>query len=159
MTVAIQTHHSDRARLAATSTLQKLLPELVALSLDAKQAHWNVTGPGFLSLHALTDEIAADARSWADRIAERAVAAGVDHGFAVDARPGTVAGVAGLFATGRLTDHEAITDLIVTIERVASIARDALGDLERTDPFAHNLTLEILEGLDRYRWMLRAQTM
>ncbi|MGH9230148.1 MAG: ferritin-like domain-containing protein [Acidimicrobiales bacterium] len=159
MTVALQTQHSDRARLTATSTLQKLLPELVALSLDAKQAHWNVTGPAFLPLHALTDEIAADARAWADRVAERAVAAGVDQGFAVDARPGAVAATASLFPTGRLTDQEAITELIALVERVAATARDTLGDLDQTDPVAHNLTLEILEGLDKYRWMLRAQTM
>ncbi|MGH9250294.1 MAG: Dps family protein [Acidimicrobiales bacterium] len=158
MTVGIQTH-PDRARLTATSTLQKLLPELVALSLDAKQAHWNMTGPAFLPLHSLTDEIAADARNWADRIAERAVAAGVDMGFAVDARPGTIAAVAGLFPTGRIADQEAIVELIVLIERVAATARDALGDLEETDPVAHNVTLEILEGLDKYRWMLRAQTL
>ena len=81
----------DTARLAAASGLQKLLPELVALSLDAKQAHWNMTGPAFLPLHALTDRIAEDTRAWADRIAERAVALG----FYVDARPATVAAAAG----------------------------------------------------------------
>lgn len=53
----------DMARLTAVSALQKLLPELVGLGLDAKQVHWNVTGPGFLALHSLTDEIAADARA------------------------------------------------------------------------------------------------
>jgi hypothetical protein len=97
----------DRPRpgLTATSTLQKLLPELVALALDAKQAHWNITGPASLPLRTLTNEIAADARAWADRIAERAVALGFDLGFAVDARPGTVAAVAGLFPTGRVTDQ------------------------------------------------------
>ena len=87
----------DTARLAAASGLQKLLPELVALSLDAKQAHWNMTGPAFLPLHALTDDIAADTRAWADRIAERAVALG----FYVDARPSTVAAAASSFPLGR----------------------------------------------------------
>jgi starvation-inducible DNA-binding protein len=158
MTVAIQTH-PNRARLTATSTLQRLLPELVALSLDAKQAHWNVTGPTFLPLHALTDEIAASARAWADRVAEQAVAAGVDLGVAVDARPATVAAVAGLFPTGRIADHEAAAELIAAIERVAATARGSLGDLEQSDAVAHNLTLEVLEGLDKYRWMLRAQAL
>ena len=74
----------DTARFTAASALQRAAPELVALSLDAKQAHWNVTGPVFLPLHALTDEIAADARTWADRVAERAIALG----FTVDGRPG-----------------------------------------------------------------------
>ena len=65
-----------------------------------------------------------------------------------DAFAGTVAAVAGLFPTGRLADQEAIVELIVLIERVTATARDALGDLEQTDPVAHNITLEILEGLD-----------
>jgi starvation-inducible DNA-binding protein len=158
MTVAIQ-NHPDRARLTATSTLQKLLPELVALSLDAKQAHWNVTGPAFLPVHGLTDEIAAAARAWADRVAERAVATGLDLGFAVDARPATVAAVAGLFPTGRVADHEAAAELIAVIDRLTATARDSLADLEQTDPVAYNLTVEILEGLDKYRWMLRAETL
>jgi len=96
----------DTARLTAASALQKLLPELVALALNAKQAQWNVTGPAFLPLHALTDEIAADLRTWVDRVAERAVALG----FTVEARPGTVAPVGGQFPAGRVSDHEAIAE-------------------------------------------------
>jgi starvation-inducible DNA-binding protein len=49
----------DTARFTSAPVLQRLLPELVALTLDLKQAHWNVTGPGFLPLHVLTDEVAA----------------------------------------------------------------------------------------------------
>lgn len=63
----------DIDRGTAASALQTLLSKLVALTLDAKQAHWNVTGPGFLPLHSITDEFVADLRVWSDRIAERAV--------------------------------------------------------------------------------------
>lgn len=84
-------HAPDTARLTAAATVQSMLPRLVALTLDAKQAHWNVTGPGFVQLHALTDELAADVRAWTDRLAERAVALGTP----VDARPATVAAAAG----------------------------------------------------------------
>ena len=145
----------NTARLSAASALQKLLPELVAFTLHAKQAHWNVTGPAFLSLHALTDEIAADVRRWADRVAERAIALG----FTVDARPGTVAAVAGDFPAGRVSDHEAIAELVALIDGVAATAADALDHLEVTDAVAHDLTVEIIEGLEKYRWMLRAQTL
>jgi starvation-inducible DNA-binding protein len=82
MTLATQTN-SHTTRSAAASALQILLPEVVALTLHAKQAHWNMTGPGFLSLHSLTDEIAAGTRTWADQIAERALALDVP----VDAHP------------------------------------------------------------------------
>jgi DNA-binding ferritin-like protein len=77
----------------------------------------------------------------------------------LSARPRTVAAVASLFPTGRVTDQEAIAELIVFIERVAATARDSLGDLGRTDPVGHDLTLGILAGLDKHRWMQRAQTL
>jgi starvation-inducible DNA-binding protein len=142
----------DTARFTAAATMQKLLVELTALAMDAKQAHWNVTGPGFLPLHALTDEIAADARAWADRVAERAVA--LD--FAVDARPRTVAAVAGVFPAGRVGDREAIEELVAVLERVARIARASLPELELSDPVGHDVTIEVLEGIEKHRWMLRA---
>jgi starvation-inducible DNA-binding protein len=143
----------DTARLDAVSALQKLLPELVALSLDAKQAHWNMTGPAFLPLHALTDDIAEDTRAWADRIAERAVALG----FYVDARPATVASAAG-FPLGRVTDVEAIAELTARIDGVTTTARRILDQLGPADAVAHDVTVDILEGLAKYRWMLTAQT-
>ena len=142
----------DTARFTAAAWLQRLVPELVALSLDAKQAHWNVTGPGFLPLHTLTDELAGDARAWTDRIAERALALG----FAVDARVGTIASAAGEFPAGYLTDREVIGELTMSIDRAARTARHSLADLETADAVAHDITVEVLEGLDKYRWMLQA---
>jgi len=153
MTVTLETS-SDTARFAAASALQKVLPELVGLMLNAKQAHWNIVGPAFLPLHALTDDLAADTRAWADRVAERAVALG----FTVDARPATVAASARQFPAGRVVDHEAIAELVVLIEGVASTARALLGGLGQADIVAHDLMVEMLEGLDKYNWMLRAQS-
>ena len=143
----------DTDRFTAASTLQKLLPELVALTLDVKQAHWNVTGTAFLPLHTLTDEIARDTRTWADRVAERAMALG----FTVDARPRTVASVAGEFPAGRVTDQQAIVHLVDLIAGVTATAQRALQDLERADLVAHDVTVDVLEGLEKYRWLLQAQ--
>jgi starvation-inducible DNA-binding protein len=143
----------DTARLIAASALHELLPKLVALTLNAKQAHWNVTGPTFMAIHALTDNLAADTRVWADRVAERAVALG----FMVDARPGTVAAAGDRFPAGRLSDHEAIAELVAQINDVADTARSSLADLAQADAVAHNLTVEVVGGLDKYRWMLGAQ--
>ena len=138
----------------AASALQKLLPDLVALSLNAKQAHWNVTGPAFLPLHALTDHIAVDALRWADRVAERTVALG----FTVDGRPGTVAATTGPFLAGRLGDREAIDELSVLLHDVAATAGSALNMLAHADAVGHDIVVSVLEGLEKYRWMLHAQT-
>ena len=142
---------TERAPIAA-SALQKLLPNLMALALDAKQAHWNVAGPAFLPVHDLTDKLAADALGWADRVAERTVALG----YPADGRPGTVAAVARPFLIGRLSDREAIDELGRLLHDVAATVRAALDVLARSDAVAHDLVVSTLEGLEKYRWMLHA---
>jgi starvation-inducible DNA-binding protein len=137
----------------AASALQRLLPELVALTLNAKQVHWNVTGSAFLPLHTMTDVLATDTANWGDEVAERAMALG----FTVDARPTTVAHCALEVRSGRIQDREAIVALIGIVDGVSDTARLALGDLERSDPVGQDLVIEILGGLDKYRWLLRAQ--
>ena len=145
----------DVGQRGAVSTLQTVLPKLVALALDAKQAHWNVTGPGFLFLHTLTDELAAEIRVWTDRVAERFVALGSP----VDARPATVASaITEPFPPGWLSDHEAIAELARRIDDVTSSIRDSVIELEQDDAVARRVVDEVLEGLEKYRWMLLAQT-
>jgi starvation-inducible DNA-binding protein len=56
--------------------LQSSLIELIDLSLAAKQAHWNVVGPHFRSIHLQLDELVAAARKHTDVVAERIVALG-----------------------------------------------------------------------------------
>lgn len=142
------------SQLTAASTLQDLVPELVSLSLNSKQVHWNVTGPAFLPIHELTDGIAKDTGGWADLIAERAMALG----YTVDARPGTVtAASAQVLPGGRLREREALIALVELIDGVAMTTRSAIDVLERTDPVGNELAIEVLHGLERYRWMLRAQ--
>lgn len=145
----------DTARLTSAATIQNMLPQLVALTLDAKQAHWNVRGPGFVQLHALTDELAADVRTWTDRLAERAVALGTP----IDARPATVAAATPRpFPNGWVTDHEAAIELAERIDSVAELFHDSLPALELSDAVAHDASVEALEGLEKYRWMLLAHT-
>lgn len=145
----------DTARLTAAATVQAMLPPLVALTLDAKQAHWNVTGPGFVPLHALTDELATDVRTWTDRLAERAVALGTP----VDARPATVAAASGRsFPMGWVADREVAVELVARIDVVAALFHGSLSELEFSDAVAHDAAVEALEGLEKYRWMLLAHT-
>jgi starvation-inducible DNA-binding protein len=143
----------DTARLASAAALQRVLVDLMVLSLDAKQAHWNVTGETFLPMHTLTDEIAMDARAWADRVAERAVALG----FTVDARAGRLAAAAGDFPASRLDDREAISELVAVLDRFITTGRGALDELVASDVVSHDIVVKVLEGLEKYRWMLLAQ--
>jgi starvation-inducible DNA-binding protein len=144
---------ADTARLAAGAALQHLLPQLVASALDVKQAHWNVTGPGFLALHDLTDELAARLLAWSDRIAERILALGLH----ADARATTVAHAAVEFPLGRLSDAEVIGELVGRIDALVRDAKRVLGQLAATDPVGEQIVLDVIEGLEADRWKLSAQ--
>lgn len=76
----------EPARAVAGEALQETLVDLVGPSLMAKQAHWNIVGPRFRSIHLQLDEVVATARSCSDTVAERAAALGVPP----DGRPETV---------------------------------------------------------------------
>src|SRR5574343_1373149 len=56
--------------------LQSLVTETTILSLRAREAHWNVQGPSFGSLHELFGDIYDFASDWADTLAERLVQQG-----------------------------------------------------------------------------------
>src|SRR5689334_10038345 len=78
---------SDDARKTTGTALQGALVDLVDLHLLGKQAHWNLIGRNFRSIHLQLDELVGLARGHADAVAERAVAIGVNP----DGRARTVA--------------------------------------------------------------------
>lgn len=67
---------SEGTRNKAVALLNQQLADALDLRLQAKQAHWNVSGPHFLSLHELFDQVAATAEEFTDVIAERAAQLG-----------------------------------------------------------------------------------
>ena len=63
---------SETTRRSVIEILNEHLADAIDLQLQAKQAHWNIKGPNFVGLHELFDQVAAQAREYADQIAERA---------------------------------------------------------------------------------------
>jgi len=51
-------------------TLHKLLHQTVALKFEAHQAHWNVSGPQFQSLHQVFRDVYQELESAIDEVAE-----------------------------------------------------------------------------------------
>lgn len=138
------------------AALQEALVDLVALSLNGKQAHWHVHGPQFLPVHEQLDRIVEDTRAWADLIAERSVTLGTP----VDGRPGTVAADTAVapLATGWLEDGKAVAlvrDQVETTIQHLGTHVEPLGEL---DPVTQDLLIEVLRGLEKHLWMLQAQT-
>ena len=134
--------------------LQPALADLVALSLQAKQAHWNVTGPGFRPLHEFYDLLADSVRGWYDDVAERMLALGVP----ADGRLSTVARTAELdeFPEGPVGDRRSVELLLGRVEALAGRLRSNLERAGQLDPVTQDMLIEITQGLEKLAWMLRA---
>ena len=146
---------NDEAQTKVATELQFLLADLIDLSLQGKQAHWNVVGPLFQSVHAQMDSIVDDARTWADDVAERKVT--ID--LAADGQPGDVALESRLepLPQGYIADREAVALMETRVAGVAFRARQAAERLGDLDLASQDLIIEIVRGLEKHQWMLRAQ--
>jgi starvation-inducible DNA-binding protein len=135
--------------------LNQHLADTFDLYGQTKQAHWNVKGAQFYSLHELFDKLAEDLEGYVDLIAERATALG---GTAL----GTVRMAAGasrlteypLDAGGSLQHVEALAvrfAALAATTRAAINTADDLGDADTAD-----LLTEVSRGLDKSLWFLEA---
>ena len=153
LTARFSTQHVATNRIGAD--LQDTLVELIDLALQAKQAHWNVTGPGFLPLHEQLDDLSAHLHASADELAERAVTIG----YPPDGRSTTVALESPLpeMRDGLLAD-QAVVDLVAqALNLVTERVHARIERLAQLDPVSEDLMLGVLRGLDTQRWMFEAQ--
>jgi len=134
--------------------LQELLVDLVGLSLQGKQLHWHVQGKDFRSVHLQIDEVVDSARAYSDLVAERAVTLG----NAVDGTPEAVAKEHGLpgIPHGWVKDEDAVRLLADAVEAVVNRGRELIAASE-DEPVTQDLVIEIVAGLEKHLWMLRAQ--
>lgn len=147
------TTHAQASEVA--SNLQPVLTDLLALTLNLKQAHWHVRGRHFTPVHELIDAAIADAREYSDEVAERVVALGV----AVDGRPETVADKTSLphLAEGFLTDDKIVAAVLEQLDSAIETARATLEPLDKADPVSQDIVIEMLRALEKHRWMFAAQ--
>ncbi|HXF95032.1 MAG TPA: DNA starvation/stationary phase protection protein [Gemmatimonadales bacterium] len=152
--MAVRAIEPRSATQPTVGVLQALLVDLVALSLETKQAHWNLTGPLFQPLHELFDRFTDTYREWYDEVAERLRALGVP----ADGRPATVAATTkvGELPGGLVSDRDALQAVLAQIEGVAARLRERLPALGEDDPATQDLAIAIVRGLEKQAWMLRA---
>ncbi|GLZ78968.1 DNA starvation/stationary phase protection protein [Actinorhabdospora filicis] len=146
---------SKGARKVTGAALQGALADLVDLSLVGKQAHWNVYGRNFRSLHLQLDEIVDAARLAADTVAERAVTIGLSP----DGRAGTVASDTGLPAIkdGQLTDSDVIAYFVDAYAGVIERMRARVDETAEADPVTQDVLIGITGELEKQYWMLQAE--
>jgi starvation-inducible DNA-binding protein len=135
--------------------LQPVLVDLIALSLNGKQAHWHVRGRHFTQIREQLDTLIADVRTFSDDIAERVVALGV----AVDGRPEKVAEANGVpaFPDGFIGDDKVISAIVDQIDAVIERVRQTLDPLDEIDAVTQDVVIELLRSLEKHRWMFAAQ--
>lgn len=141
-------------RLEAAGILQRLLTDTIDLSLQAKQAHWNVRGPDFRSIHLQLDDLVKTGRTYSDRFAERCLALGV----AADGRVASIAAGTSLeaFPEGRIGGKRVVEYVAERLRTVSEVARSRLERLEQVDPVSQSLVCEFLEQLEKQLWMFES---
>lgn len=146
----------DKAKIVAGEAVQGALVDLLDLSLVAKQAHWNVVGPRFRSVHLQLDEVVDLARLSADTVAERASAIGVSP----DGRAGTVAKESGIasFPTGYIADTEVVSAMVAALEAVTVRMRKRIDDTAEPDPVTQDILIGITAALEKHAWMFQAES-
>ncbi len=147
----------EKVRTQVVGLLQERLADCIDLVMQAKQAHWNVKGPGFIALHELFDKVYEHAQDHADLIAERIVQLGgiAEGTVRAAAKRSRLQEYPATIASGR--EHvEALARALAyfgeTARRVIDQA-DEIGDKDTADIFT-----EISRGADKDLWFVEAHS-
>lgn len=140
---------------AVATDLQRMLVDLVDLALIGKQAHWNVEGRQFRSLHLFLDELVESWLDSADQVAERAVAIGASP----DGQAETVAGSSEIepLPAGALSDAAVIDAIGSRVAGVVARTRERIARTSEFDPVSEDLLVGLARTLEKQLWMVRAQ--
>jgi starvation-inducible DNA-binding protein len=144
----------EKIRTQVIDILDARLADAIDLQTQMKQAHWNVKGPQFISLHKLFDEINEDVEDYVDLIAERQIQlGGVAHGTSRMVAGRTNLEEYPIVADGKL-HVEAVSSALAKfggLVRRAIDETDDLGDVDTSDIFT-----EISRGTDKWLWFVEA---
>ncbi|SEF09568.1 Dps family protein [Jiangella alba] len=146
---------ADDAHKVVTEALRDALVDLIDLSLAGKQAHWNVTGPRFRTVHFQLDEVVDTARKHADIVAERSVTVGSP----ADGRAETVARDSQLprLDAGWVRDDDVVATFVGLYDGIIARMRQRAHDVEDADPVSNNILLDAVEELEKQYWMWQAE--
>lgn len=145
---------TGEGREATGQALQDTVYELIALRHGVQQAHWNVVGPLFYSLHDLLGHLYKDINSTIDRVAERKRALLLP----IDGRPEAVAKEAQMNSVpiGLLKDYDVPKLLGQLYVVVAQRLRDRIEMTGNNDLVTQDLFIAVADMLESHLWKLRA---
>jgi starvation-inducible DNA-binding protein len=143
----------ETARVEVARLLNARLADCIDLQSQCKQAHWNVSGPQFISLHKLFDEVYEAVGDYADLLAERvAQLGGVAEGTArVAAQRSTLLDYPLTLRSG--DEHvAALSDVLAQFGRLARLGIDEMDELG--DAGSADICTEISRGIDKWLWFV-----
>lgn len=137
------------------NVLQATLVDLVDLSLIAKQAHWNVVGSHFRSVHLQLDELVSTARNYVDEVAERANAIGISP----NGKAKTVVESSGLpeYPDNWQRAESTIAAIVGILATLIQRLRKRIDETDKSDLVTQDLLIEITQELEKAHWMWQAQ--
>ncbi|OKL49282.1 Dps family protein [Boudabousia marimammalium] len=133
--------------------LQQGLVDLTELSLQAKQAHWNIQGAGFQSLHEFLDGVVDEARTDLDEFAERLAAIGLVS----DGRSATVSSTTTLqpMPEGVIDVPDGYKLIEAALAQTADTMKKYIKQIDASDPLSADLLIATARELEKKAWMLR----
>lgn len=157
-TIVLQrTRHplQESNRIEVVRALQPLQSGCIELYLQLKNAHWNVRGPAFASLHRVFDETSNDALQFGDELAERMAIVGGEPIATVQ----KIAAVPQLADTpsGMKSQDEFIKVTVDRLSYFTGMVRDSLSYFERNnDPVTNDICLKGLAALEKKLWLIES---
>jgi starvation-inducible DNA-binding protein len=134
----------EERRHELVALLNERLAATADLHAQAKQAHWNVTGVHFQTLHELFDDVAAAVFPFVDELAERVTAlGGVAKGTVRMAAAASSLPEYPLDAVGGEAHLTAVRD------RLATYATDNLRAIDAADELDDDATEDLLTTIQR----------
>ena len=142
-------------RRVTGDALQSALVDLIELSLVGKQAHWNLIGRNFRSIHLALDELVDFARTFSDTVAERAIAIGVNP----DGQTEALAKQSQVKALelGYVQVDTVIGYVVERTQPMIARFRERMDATEKADPVTQDLFIAIIAELEKAHWMFQAE--
>ena len=142
-------------RTVAGTALQGALVDLIELSLVAKQAHWNLVGRNFRSVHLALDELVDLARAFSDTVAERAISIGVNPDGQTEAL--AAQSTVEPLEVGYVHVEKVIGYVVDRLEPMIKRFRERMDATETADPVTQDLLIAIIAALEKNHWMFQAE--
>jgi starvation-inducible DNA-binding protein len=150
MILLLETHPLEETA-EATRSVDRLLIELLDLSLQAEQAHWNFTGRGSKGIHGFLDELVDECCHWQRQLRESLGIPSKDRLASLAA-----ATPLELLPAGQLRDQDVVSFFERRFRRVAECARAGLEQVGSEASVPQDIPANIIRGLERQARALRA---